>query len=255
MNFAVKWHPIEPQLETYRQKSGWPLATAKKVGVYNWDRKKLNDRHGCDIWLHPWLALTALTVRLLLGLENLRIKSWGNVSFKDLDPLENGCLAGHPDAFHWERWEPGFFEKKTNLFVIQRSQKGVQNSLVWCFWSIWRGCMGLTIISFLIYIYIYNIDIYIYIYRQGRYLIYTSYKYISWFLYQTSRFPADEEPTTFRRAVGAVGDLDVVVERYVGDDTKLYPWETEIRDHEENPYDLRNYGWHTNTHTHTNCKV
>lgn len=112
MNFAVKWHPIEPQLETYRQKSGWPLATAKKVGVYNWDRKKLNDRHGCDIWLHPWLALTALTVRLLLGLENLRIKSWGNVSFKDLDPLENGCLAGHPDAFHWERWEPGFLKKR-----------------------------------------------------------------------------------------------------------------------------------------------
>lgn len=155
MNFAVKWHPIEPQLETYRQKSGWPLATAKKVGVYNWDRKKLNDRHGCDIWLHPWLALTALTVRLLLGLENLRIKSWGNVSFKDLDPLENGCLAGHPDAFHWERWEPGFFEKKTNLFVIQRCQKAVQNSLVWWFWSIWRGWRGLTIISFLIYIYIY----------------------------------------------------------------------------------------------------
>lgn len=177
MNFAVKWHPIEPQLETYRQKSGWPLATAKKVGVYNWDRKKLNDRHGCDIWLHPWLALTALTVRLLLGLENLRIKSWGNVSFKDLDPLENGCLAGHPDAFHWERWEPGFFEKKTNLFVIQRCQKAVQNSLVWWFWSIWRGWRGLTIISFLIYIY-----------RQGKYLIYTSYKYISWFLYQLQDF-------------------------------------------------------------------
>jgi len=26
------------------------------------------------------------------------------------------------------------------------------------------------------------------------------------------------------------GTLDVVVERYLGDDTKLYPWEIEIRD-------------------------